>query len=303
MFRRHAARRPAPVARPQQPSALRPGARPGGGIRRTRPVRRRSAGITPVRAGALLALLVAAGGLYGAVSSDVFGTRSTSVTGNTWTSDADVLAAVDVPEGANVFTIRSAELEARAAGLPSIRGASVSIALPDEVRIQVTEREPLLVWGVGERRFLVDGDGLLFAELGDDPPAAAASLPVVDDSRAEWSALTVGSSLDAVTLDAALRLGSLVPADVGSSGRGLGIRLDDSNGFTMRGDPAGWEAIFGFYTPTLRPTDLVPGQVRLLRSLLADHGEASIQRAILADDGSGTYVPRPTPRPSSTPKP
>ena len=43
----------------------------------------------------------------------------------------------------------------------------------------------------------------------------------------------------------------------------------------LRGDPDGWNAIFGFYTPTLRTTDLVPGQVRLLRSLLADDEETT----------------------------
>ena len=58
-----------------KPSALRPGAHPGGGVRRTRPVRRASAGLTPVRAGALLALLVAAGALYGAGSSAAFAAR------------------------------------------------------------------------------------------------------------------------------------------------------------------------------------------------------------------------------------
>ena len=45
---------PAPRA-PDPPVRAAPGARPGGGVRRTRPVRRASAGLTPVRAGALLA--------------------------------------------------------------------------------------------------------------------------------------------------------------------------------------------------------------------------------------------------------
>ena len=82
--------------------------------------------------------------------------------------------------------------------------------------------------------------------------------------------------------------------------------------------------MFGFYTPTLRTTDLIPGQVRLLRSLLYGR-EAKVGRIILADDRSGTYIPRgsapssatpeatpepttrptprPTPKPSATPKP
>ena len=63
--------------------------------------------------------------------------------------------------------------------------------------------------------------------------------------------------------------------------------------------------MFGFYTPSLRTTDLIPGQVRLLRSLLAGR-EATIKRVVLASQTDGTYVPRATPSPSSgksSPKP
>ena len=48
--------------------------------------------------------------------------------------------------------------------------------------------------------------------------------------------------------------------------------------------------MFGFYTPTLRTTDLIPGQVRLLRSMLAGR-EDDVLRVILADDRSGTRRP------------
>jgi hypothetical protein len=71
----------------------------------------------------------------------------------------------------------------------------------------------------------------------------------------------------------------------------------------LREEPSGWTAIFGFYTPTLRTTDLIPGQVRLLRSLVVDHGGPNILRVILADERSGTWIPRSTPAPSSSPKP
>jgi hypothetical protein len=60
--------------------------------------------------------------------------------------------------------------------------------------------------------------------------------------------------------------------------------------------------VFGFYTPTLRTTDLVPGQVRLLRSLIYGR-EAAVLRIVLADDRSGTYVPRPGASASPSPKP
>ncbi len=163
-------------------------------------------------------------------------------------------------------------LEHRLDGLPAITGATVSIALPDTIRVAVTERVALLRWQVGDHQFLVDGDGQLFDELDDATTPEATALPVVDDRRELSAGLTVGSTLDPVILDAALRLGSLRPVDVGSAAPKLALRLDDASGFVVRAPAIGWTAVFGFYTPTLRTTDLIPGQVRLLRSLLAGQG-------------------------------
>jgi hypothetical protein len=95
-----------------------------------------------------------------------------------------------------------------------------------------------------------------------------------------------------------------MPADLGSTAKRLVVAIDDSDGFSITGTPAGWTAVFGFYTPNLRTTELVPGQVRLLRSLLYGR-EASVLRVVLADDRSGTYIPRPaaSSKPGATAKP
>ena len=107
-------------------------------------------------------------------------------------------------------------------------------------------------------------------------------------------------ALDAVDLDAATRLASLVPADVGSSAVSLAIRVTDQSGYVVDARPAGWSAVFGFYTPSLRTTELIPGQVRLLRSLLIGR-EQLVERVILASATDGTYIPRSTPKPSKAP--
>jgi hypothetical protein len=54
--------------------------------------------------------------------------------------------------------------------------------------------------------------------------------------------------------------------------------------------------VFGFYSPATRPTEMIPGQVRLLRSLLAGR-EATVGRIVLASETDGTYVPKRTPNP------
>jgi hypothetical protein len=112
--------------------------------------------------------------------------------------------------------------------------------------------------------------------------------------------LSIGARLDPQDLDAATRLASLVPSDVGSAAKALAVRVTDENGFVVRADPQGWLAIFGFYTPSLRTPDLIPGQVRLLRSLLIGR-EPLIARIVLASETDGTYVPKPTPKPTADP--
>jgi hypothetical protein len=246
-------------------------------------------------------MLAAVAGIYGAATSDAFAISHTEFAGATWTPASELEHALAIPPGQNLFAVNTADLARRAEAIPAVRSAEVEVALPDTLRVTLNERAALLAWQVGARRFLVDGTGLLFAEL-PDASSSDAGLPLVDDRRPESTSLRVGDSLDAVSLDAALRIGSLTPADVGSAASRLAIGVDDTDGFTITAEPIGWTAVFGFYTPTLRVTDLIPGQVRLLRSLILGR-EDTVLRIVLADDRSGTYVPRPTPSPSSTTKP
>lgn len=302
MIRRASARRPTPAARPVRPAALRPGGRPGGGgYRRTHPVKRASAGLTPARAGALLALLAGIAGLYGVATTGAFTVTRTVIEGATWTQEHDLVAALAIPPDQNAFALRTADLVGRLISIPAVRGAVVTVALPDEVRVVISQRQAQMTWKVGERQFLVDETGLLFAGL-DETGSPGPDLPVIDDRRAISMNLGVGSTLDVVTLDAALRLGSLVPADLGSSATRLVLRVDDEEGFVIRGIPPDWSAVFGFYTPTLRTTELIPGQVRLLRGVLLGR-EETVLKVILADDRSGTRIPRATPKASATPTP
>jgi hypothetical protein len=286
--------------------------------RRDTTVRRRSAGLTAVRAGAALAMIAAAAAVYGLATSPVFGLDRVSTGGATLTDDAVLQAAIGVPTGTNLVTLDTSELVARLEAIPTVRDAHVTVALPGSLQVQLTERRPILAWAVGERRFLVDVDGRLIAELSSDAaiPAlaedgsvagaegatGAESLPLLTDRRKGDAGLEVGDRLDAVDLDAARRLGSLRPSDVGTAAASLAVTVDDTNGFVLRPVKGRWSAVFGFYTPTLRSPDIVPGQVRLLRSLLVDR-ESQVGRVVLASATDGTYVARPSPSPSPVASP
>ena len=267
--------------------------------RRVHPIRRASAGLSVVRAGAALAMLASAGAIYGVGASSAFVYSKLQVDGAVFTDPAAAEAAIATARGQNLFRLSTSPLRTALEQLPTVESASVGVQLPGTLLVSLHEREPVLVWKVGARRYLADSAGNLFGRLGDKPPKQTADLPVIDDRRAASAGLSVGTRLDPQDVDAATRLASLVPADVGSAATGLQVRVTDENGFVIRADPQGWLAIFGFYTPSLRTTDLIPGQVRLLRSLLIGR-EPLIERVILASATDGTYVPRPIPRPSAS---
>jgi hypothetical protein len=274
-----------------------PGLRPAGlarpSFRLPRPSRLPR--FTPARAGALLGIIASLGSVYGLAATTAFTYTRAEIPELRWTSRAAVEAAIGIPSGTNLFRITVAPLEERIAALPGVAEARVTVSLPDTLVVDITEREAIVAWAVGEGRFLVDVDGVLFA--ASDPAAVAiAGLPVIDDTRAEAAVFSVGDRLDPVTIDAARRLGSLVPDDVDSVADRLLVTVSDSTGFVVGTSPTSWIAIFGLYTPSARPPSIIPGQVRLLRSLLAGR-EAAVAQVILSDPENGTFIPKPTATP------
>jgi cell division protein FtsQ len=282
---------------------VRPARRIGGPGRRTRTVRRRSAGLTPIRAGAALAMLLSAAAIYGLAATSAFGFSQLRVEGATITGEAAIRDRLALTKGTNLFEIRTEPLADVLKEIPAVAAADVSIGLPDTVSVQVHERRPILVWRVADRRWYVDDTGLLFAQAPVSRPGDLADLPVIADDRLTSRAFRVGSTVDPVDLDIARRLASLTPAQVGSGAAGLSTGVSDQNGFTLSSVPKGWVAVFGFYGLSQRTPDLVPKQVVLLQQLLHQAGEDTVGMVILADATDGTYIPRASPAPSAAPSP
>jgi hypothetical protein len=232
-----------------------------------------------------------------ATGPTAIGLSRTEIPTLTWTAEASMRDALGPIAGGNVFRLDTAPLEARLLDLPAVASADVSVALPDvALVVRIEERQPVLAWQVRDRRFIADASGAIFATLGATAPLPA-GVAVVDDRReGAISPLAIGRRLAPVDVDVATRLGSLTPADVGSGAERLRVSVTDADGFVVT-TSGGWTAVFGFYSPATRSTDLIPGQVRLLRSLLAGR-EATVRRIILASATDGTYVPRTTPRPT-----
>ncbi len=271
--------------------------------RRQPRVRRASAGLTPTRAAALLTMLIAAGAVYGLSATSAFGFARLDVEGATLTSDAALRAQIALDQGTNLVGLSTGPIADRIRMLPTVSDVAVSVGLPDQLVVRLTERRPIVIWAVGDRRFAVDAGGLLFADVTADPTGTTAAIPVVVDERESSSGLAVSAVLDPVVLDAATRLGSLTPSDVGSHAAALHVHVTDDHGFTISSGPGGWTAVFGMYTPSQRTPALIPGQVQVLDNLLLTDPEDTLATIILADDRGGTVTLKPTPKPGASARP
>jgi hypothetical protein len=273
-----------------------------GTARRQPRVRRASAGLTPTRSAALLAMLIAAGAIYGLAAGPAFGFRQLAISGNALIPEAAIRAAASLVPGTNLVGLDTTPIVSRLQLIPALDSVEVAVGLPDTLDIRLRERRPIVVWAIGERRLAVDEEGLLFADVSGKAATLVSGIPVITDQRDAARGLAVKDRLDPVDLDAATRLGSLTPKQVGSHATRLAIRITDERGFTVGSGAGGWSAIFGFYGRSQRTPELIPGQIQLLTALIAGR-EDTVKEVILADDRDGTYIPKPTPRPSATPKP
>jgi hypothetical protein len=247
-------------------------------------------------------MLVAAGGIYGLAATSAFGFDRLSITGNVLTPADAIRGRVALAPGTNLVGLSTQPIVDRLRDLPAVADASVRVGLPDTLTVDVHERVPILLWQVGSQRFAVDGSGLLFAAVPPNAPASFASLPTVADQRASAASLAIRSTLDPVDLDAATRLASLTPEQIGSHADALRVNVDDMHGFTVSSGPNGWQAVFGKYGLSQRTPSLIPGEVQLLTALLAGR-EDGVQTVFLSDERNGTYLPKSSTKPSTGPSP
>lgn len=241
-----------------------------------------------------------------------------SVVGTVLLDPDKVIAAANIPIGSSLLGVNLREAEEAVAALPLVASVRVSAGLPDGIQIRVREKTLLLRWQIGERVYAVSDSGELLGEtrMLDLAPSAAVLLdaaPLLTDDRTPSPLPTVGR-LTPTELDVATRLASLTPEDLGTAAPTLTLQLLSDFGFVLQasGPSIEWYAVFGIYSATIRPTSMIPGQVRLLRSLLAGR-ETKIGWVILADDQAGTYTEKgvrppspselPAPSPESSPAP
>ncbi len=270
----------------------------------------RSAPPPPSRRHTTIARLVGALGLvaltallYWMLTDEAFtvGEERVSFRGLAHADEAEVRALLtDIDRGPNVFRVRASDIVDELSTLTEVDAASAVVTLPADVSVTLDERDPVFIWSDGAVSWLVDENGMLFAPADLDAPvadddatpeaAARARLPVVEDARLPEEPPTVGSFLSTIDLLAMRQLLALDTELLGSRARDFALRVDDGDGYVLESN-RGWRALFGHYTLTVQPPDVIPAQVQCLQWLLASEERLLEQvRLAVTADSCGTFT-------------
>jgi cell division protein FtsQ len=200
----------------------------------------------------IVALLVLAVVLVLVERSALVGLEEIQVTGTERLAREEVLAAADLELGTSTLRLGLGAVEERVEDLALVREATARRLDPLTVRIEVTERQPVLVLRAGGPAILLDRDGVLLAEgrleglpeirAAGPPPALGEQVsddPAIANAHAAWRALSGPLRAEVVRYDAegpdelTLRLRSGVEVRFGRAERvdekvrALGAVLED----------------------------------------------------------------------------
>jgi hypothetical protein len=143
-------------------------------------------------------------------------------------------------EGENIFLANTRQDEASIRALPAVSSANVSRSLPDTLVIQVVERQPVLIWQMGNQQFSVDASGVLITQVQEPQ-----SLPVVTDEHqldATGRPFAPGGKIDPAIVKMARQLLERLPRELGISN----FSLQNTSAYGMVVISAdGWLARFG----------------------------------------------------------
>jgi cell division protein FtsQ len=159
----------------------------------------------------------------------------------------------------SIFWINPAEVVKKITALPNIKSASVLLALPAKVVIEVTERRPELLWQTGQTLWWVDQEGTVLPPKED----LTGMLRIIDDDR---QPLQPGYQVDFNIVEGAQTLRVLAP-DVSI------IRYSRLRGLTVA-TPEGWPVYLGDGAE-------IKAKLVVLTSILADLKERNITPAYI----------------------
>jgi cell division septal protein FtsQ len=179
---------------------------------RTRVRRARRSGLLQAALGVqvLAAVLLVSAALWAGwrqvLRSERLKVRTVEVHGNRFLSEGEVRELLGPADGANILTLDIDDLKRRLRASPWLEDASVRRTLPDTLRVEVREREPLALAEVG-RLYLMDAGGDLIdlyaaRTSGFDLPIVRGLAGLDDQQRRDRAARVAGLLLELGELQA-----------------------------------------------------------------------------------------------------
>jgi hypothetical protein len=237
--------------------------------------------------------------IYHFWNSPIYRPEAAQVSGLKRLKSSDVNAVLNI-SGTPIFTLDPAQMERDLlSAFPEFSAVSVSVALPRLVKVDVSERIPVMTWRQGDRTELVDAEGFAFpmrinattlitpvVEAYGDPPGIVpviiqtplSDLAMAGDAKQAANQLIFGSSapnqavyarplLTPDMVSAIRTTARLIPANaplIYDSRHGLGWR-----------DERGWQAYLG-------DVEEVEMKLSVYGTLIQELTEAGLQPALVS---------------------
>jgi cell division protein FtsQ len=149
--------------------------------------------------------------LSAATAAAGFAIENVKITGQSETSEVDVLAALDIGQYPSTLTLDLEDAKARIEALPWVKQATLKKLFPGTVEIAVVERDPYALWQHDGALSLIDNAGKVITDAIDD---RYASLPKVVGIGAAEKAVAFNALVDQFPVIAfQVRAGILVSED------------------------------------------------------------------------------------------
>jgi hypothetical protein len=170
---------------------------------------------------------------YQMLTGTTFQVGEAEIHGAAFMSEALVRSIARVDDR-SVFFVDPEEIAAQLESYPEIANAEVAIRWPNNVEIHVDERNPLIAWDDGGRKWWLSDDGVAFLEREAMPGMVVV---VSDEPVLDIQEDPLAQVIDPGILCCAAELGVLLPE------AGI-IRYDRVNGLVLE-DARGWTVYFG----------------------------------------------------------
>lgn len=177
---------------------------------------------------------------------------------------ADQVRSIARVDQESVFAVDPRAGVAHFSSIAEVSGVKVKVHWPNRVEIDVTERQPVIAWDDGGRRWWISAEGVAFLNHGDWPDlvTVVSDEPVLNITDDPLSKVVPDKILVAATV-----LSAQLP-------KGTSLRYDPVYGLGFD-DPKGWTAYFGV------DGDMVM-KVRLYQALAGQLAEQGIRASLVS---------------------